>query len=194
MSTPYVEQEAWAQVVFGVGVATFVIGELTQALRWRRGASRADLRGEVAFRVAFFAGILVLPLAKSLAPAALLEGPWTFVLGAVVGWLGLLLRWWSFVTIGKYFTTVIKTSADQPVISAGPYRVVRHPSYSGLLAAFLGCGLMLGNWAGTTASFFVILAAVIYRIQREERAMIVATGDRYADYTRQRARLVPFVW
>ncbi|WP_238384870.1 methyltransferase family protein [Segeticoccus rhizosphaerae] len=70
-----------------------------------------------------------------------------------VGWLGLLLRWWSFATLGRYFTTVVKTSADQVVVSRGPYRALRHPSYTGLLAAFLGCGLMLGNWVGCGASF-----------------------------------------
>jgi protein-S-isoprenylcysteine O-methyltransferase Ste14 len=80
------------------------------------------------------------------------------------------------------------------VVSRGPYRVLRHPSYTGLLAALLGCGLMLGNWVGTAASSLLILLALIYRLLREEQAMIDALGDAYLDFAKDRARLVPFVW
>jgi protein-S-isoprenylcysteine O-methyltransferase Ste14 len=194
VATPYLQQEAWARLVFDISVAAFLAGEFSQAVKWRRGASRTDLRGEAAFRVVFFAGILMLPLAQTLAPQAVLEGSGVFVLGTVIGWLGLLLRWWSFGTLGKYFTTVVKTSADQLVVSRGPYRVLRHPSYTGLLAALLGCGLMLGNWVGTAASFLLILLALIYRLLREEHAMIDTLGDPYLDFAKDRARLVPFVW
>lgn len=194
MTTPYLQQEAWARVVFGISVVVFAIGEFSQVVKWRRGASRADLRSEFVFRVVFFLGILVLALAQTLVPGAVLDGSWAFVLGAVVGWLGLLLRVWSFATLGKYFTTVVKTSADQVIVSDGPYRILRHPSYTGLLGALLGCGLMLGNWAGTWVSFVLVLAALIYRLLREEHIMINAFGDRYRDFAKHRARLLPFVW
>ena len=194
MTTPYIQQDAWTRVVFGISVAAFAIGEFSQAVKRRRGASGADLRSEVVFRVFFFAGILMLPLSQTLVPGAVLDGPGVFVLGAVIGWLGLLLRWWSFATLGKYFTVVVKTSADQVIVSDGPYRVLRHPGYTGLLAALLGCGLMLGNWTGTCVSFLLILAALIYRLLREERTMINALGAGYRDFARHRARLLPFVW
>ena len=108
--------------------------------------------------------------------------------------VGLLLRWWSFVTLGKYFTVVLKTSADQPVVDTGPYRLLRHPSYTGLLLAFVGCGLMLGNWVSTAGAVVVVLVALVYRIRIEERALTVALGDAYRDFAANRARLVPFVW
>jgi protein-S-isoprenylcysteine O-methyltransferase Ste14 len=88
----------------------------------------------------------------------------------------------------------VKTTADQSVVERGPYRFLRHPSYSGLLAVFVGCGLMLGNWAGTLASLLLILVGLVYRLLREERAMIAAVGDAYLDFAKDRARLVPFVW
>ena len=194
MATPYVQQESWARLVFDLTVAAFVFGEVAQAMKLRRGASRTDLRSEVAFRVVFFAGILTLPLARTLAPEADLEGAGFFVLGAVIGWVGLLLRWWSFATLGPLFTTVVKTSADQPVVSRGPYQLLRHPSYTGLLAALLGGGLMFGNWVGACACFLLVLLALVYRILREERAMVDAVGDAYLDFAKDRARLVPFIW
>jgi protein-S-isoprenylcysteine O-methyltransferase Ste14 len=53
---------------------------------------------------------------------------------------------------------------------------------------------MLGNWVGTVASFLLILTGLIYRLVREEHAMIDALGDAYPDFAKDRARLVPFVW
>jgi protein-S-isoprenylcysteine O-methyltransferase Ste14 len=191
---PYVQQETWARLVFDVSVAGFAVAEVSQAVKWRRGASRTDVRSEVTFRVVFFAGILMLPLSQAVAPGAVLSGAKIFLLGTLIGWLGLLLRWWSFATLGAYFTTVVKTSADQVVVSRGPYRVLRHPSYTGLLAAFVGCGLMLGNWLGTAASSLLVLSGLIYRLLREERAMIDALGADYLAFAKDRARLVPFVW
>jgi len=192
--TPLIQQETWARLVVGVSVAAFAVGEFSQVVKWRRGASRTDVRGEVVFRVIFFAGILLLPLAQALAPEAVLDGAGVFVVGTVIGWLGLLLRWWSFATLGTYFTTVVKTSPDQVVVERGPYRILRHPSYTGLLAAFVGCGLILGNWVGTAACLLLILVGLIYRLLREEHAMIDSLGAAYLAFAKDRARLVPFIW
>jgi protein-S-isoprenylcysteine O-methyltransferase Ste14 len=187
-------QEAWARLVFYISVAAFAAGELSQALKGRRDATRNDVVGEVVFRVVFFAAILVLPLARTLAPDAVLDGPAVFALGVTVGCLGLLLRWWSFATLGTYFTTVVKTSADQVVVERGPFRVLRHPSYTGLLAVFVGAGLMLGNWVGLAVSFLLLLVGLLFRLLREERAMIATLGDAYVNFAKDRARLVPFIW
>lgn len=99
---PYLQHAHTARVVFGMGVAAFAAGEFSQALRWRRGASHADLVGEIIFRLVFFAGIMMLPIGLELTPSAVIGGgAWVFLLGTVIGWLGLLLRWWSFVTLGR---------------------------------------------------------------------------------------------
>ena len=71
MATPYLQQETWARLVFYISAAAFAVGEFSQAVKWRRGASRTDLRGEVVFRVIFVAGILMLPLARCLALIAM---------------------------------------------------------------------------------------------------------------------------
>jgi protein-S-isoprenylcysteine O-methyltransferase Ste14 len=195
VATPYVQQSAAASLALGVSVGAFIVGELSQVWRVRRGATRADLGAEAVFRGLFFAGILMLPLGAALAPGAVVPGGvWLFWVGALIGWAGLVLRWWSFVTLGRYFTVVLKTSEDQPVIERGPYRVLRHPSYAGLLLVLAGCGLMVGNWFGAGCSLAVVLAALVYRIRIEERALSQALGDRYDDFAASRARLVPFVW
>jgi protein-S-isoprenylcysteine O-methyltransferase Ste14 len=193
--TTYVYRSDTASLVLDISIGAFAVGELLQAFRVREGAQRSDLGAEALFRAMFFGGILLVPLGHTLAPGAVIGGGvWVFTVGTVIGWLGLLLRWWSFVTLGQYFTVVLKTSEDQPVVDRGPYRVLRHPSYSGLLLAFAGCVLLLGTWVGAAGSLALVLAALLYRIRIEERALDAALGQRYRVYAAGRARLVPFVW
>jgi protein-S-isoprenylcysteine O-methyltransferase Ste14 len=184
-----------ARIVFFVSIGAFAAGELVQAFRLRRGATRVDVRAEALFRLMFFGGIVMLPLGWAVAPGAVIGGGvFVFALGLVVGWAGGLLRWWSFVSLGKYFTVVVTTSADQPVIDRGPYRVLRHPSYTGLLLIFAGVGVMVGNWLSAAGALVLVLIALIYRLRIEERALIATLGDRYREFAASRARLIPYVW
>jgi protein-S-isoprenylcysteine O-methyltransferase Ste14 len=195
VDTPYIHQSHGAVVVLSISVIAFSAGELGQAFRLRRGVAHASVLGEVVFRLLFFIGILLLPLGASVAPGAVITGGvHTFVVGAVAGWLGLLLRWWCFVALGRYFTVVLKTASDQMVVERGPYRFLRHPSYTGLLLALVGCGVMLGNWVATLTAFAVLLTAVVYRIRIEESALLAGLGDEYRRFAEHRARLVPYIW
>lgn len=195
MSRPYEELSNLARTVLFLSVGAFAAGEILQAFRVRRGAAPASLLAETVFRAMFFGAILLLPIGRALAPGAAIGGGiWLFALGMVIGWLGLLLRWWSFVSLGKYFTVVVKTSRDQPVVDRGPYRVLRHPSYTGLLLTFAGVGLMVGNWVSAVGAVGLVLIALIYRLRIEERALSAALGDRYREYAASRARLIPYVW
>jgi protein-S-isoprenylcysteine O-methyltransferase Ste14 len=191
----YVQQSAPARRVLDISVGAFIVGELGQVWRVRPGATRANLGAEALFRAMFFGAILLIPIGRAVAPAAAIGGGvWIFALGVLIGWLGLLLRWWSFVSLGKFFTVVLKTSEDQPVVDSGPYQVLRHPSYTGLLLTFVGCNLVTGNWLSTGGSVTLLLTALVYRIRIEERALNAALGDRYRDFATGRARLVPFLW
>ena len=178
-----------------VTVGAFSAGELVQALRLRRGSTPVDVRAEVVFRVMFFGAILMLPVGRAVAPGVVLGGGvWLFAVGAVLGWLGLLVRWWSFLSLGKYFTVVVQVDEDQPVVERGPYRVLRHPSYTGLLMISIGVGLMWGNGISAAGAFGLVLIALVHRIRVEERALIAAWGDRYREFAAGRARLIPYVW
>src|SRR6202030_2597545 len=97
----------------------------------------------------------------------------------VADWIGLVLfcggiafRLWSFHTLGRYFTFTVQTSSDQPVITEGPYRIVRHPGYLGLVLAITGIGFQFGNWASAIALAVVATAGLMYRINVEERALL----------------------
>lgn len=137
----------------------------------------------------------VLYLAPPLVPgAAIHPASVAFAIGLVILVAGLVLRGWAIKTLGGYFTAAVRVSTDQPVVSAGPYRVLRHPSYTGLLLAMAGVGLASANWVGLTGMVVFTLAGLLWRIHAEERALTSTLGDSYRAYAAQHKRLVPLVW
>jgi protein-S-isoprenylcysteine O-methyltransferase Ste14 len=170
--------------------------ELRQALHVRREARTSDQGSIAGLRVAALVGFLGGALLGKAVPAATI-GP-----VAVVGWIGLAaliggvaLRAWCFHTLGHYFTVTVQTSADQPVITAGPYRVLRHPSYAGLLLALLGVATVaMRNWLSLLVVAVAVGGGLAYRIRVEERALLRDLGADYRAYAATHKRLVPFVW
>ena len=81
-------------------------------------------------------------------------------------WLGLAIRVWAVVALGAAFRTTVEVDDEQPVVSTGPYRWVRHPSYTGLLLIVIGFGLASGRWYALVLSVVLPLPALLWRIQR----------------------------
>lgn len=113
-------------------------------------------------------------------------------LGLMIG--GLAFRIWSIRVLGRFFTATVRIRDDHRVVSDGPYRVVRHPSYLGALAAIVGAPLWLGVPEAAAVAGVLMLAAYVQRISAEETALNAALGAEYALYADGRSRLFPFVW
>ena len=108
--------------------------------------------------------------------------------------LGLLLRWWAIVTLGRFFTVDVMIEKDHQLVERGPFRWVRHPSYTGVLLAFLGWSLTLWNWIAMLIALLPIFIAFVRRMNVEEAALRGALGAPYADYMKRTKRLVPGVY
>jgi protein-S-isoprenylcysteine O-methyltransferase len=108
--------------------------------------------------------------------------------------VGTLLRWCAIIHLGRFFTTNVAIARDHRVIDTGPYRFVRHPSYTGVLAAVLGFGLSIGNWASLLIIFVPIFSIMLWRIHIEEEALTEALGDQYRAYMQRTKRLIPFIY
>jgi protein-S-isoprenylcysteine O-methyltransferase len=123
--------------------------------------------------------------------------PWMrtelFFLGIALMWLGMAFRYYCMRVLGRYFTFNVAVHAGQTVVEAGPYRYIRHPSYTGALITVVGFGLALGNWAGMIALVACVGIGYAYRIRVEEAALVLALGEPYRGYMRRTQRLVPFV-
>jgi protein-S-isoprenylcysteine O-methyltransferase len=140
--------------------------------------------------VGIFAGIT----AANIFRFAAMPQPIVTLIGVVLFLAGVLLRWYSINHLGRFFTVDVAISAEHKVIETGPYRFVRHPSYTGALLAFVGFGLCLRNWMAVVALLIPITAAFLWRIKVEERALHDALGDDYSSYAARTKRLIPFVY
>jgi protein-S-isoprenylcysteine O-methyltransferase Ste14 len=140
----------------------------------------------VAFLVDFASALLLPSLMIAWTRAA-------FVAGVCCVLAGTALRRYAMAILGPYFTVDVAAEASQPVIDAGPYRIIHHPAYTGLLLSLIGFALALGNWAGLAAMLVLPGGAFSYRIAVEEAALLSTMGDPYARYMRHTWRLIPFV-
>lgn len=108
--------------------------------------------------------------------------------------LGMTLRWYSIIHLGRFFTTNVAIAKDHHLIDSGPYHFVRHPSYSGSLLVVLGFALSLANWASLPIIFVPSCAVTLWRIRIEEEALIGALGQEYRGYMQRTKRLVPLLY
>ncbi len=170
---------------------------INSRIRRSTDSSRARDRGSLQL-VAFlwFAGIVlgfwfsfVLPQASILRLRQL-----AFFAGIILMLIGLALRQYSMKLLGQFFTFDVAIHAGHSLVEIGPYRYIRHPSYSGALLTMLGFGLALGNWAALAVALLCLAIAYAYRISVEEAALVAALGRSYQQYVSRTWRLVPFLF
>jgi protein-S-isoprenylcysteine O-methyltransferase Ste14 len=185
-------------LVFWGAFASWILPEI---IAWRvkrsRDSSTTHDRGSLNLIVIlWWIGIAVGFVFSLLLPQAAIPGKRTslFFVGICLMLLGVALRWYSVAVLGKYFTFDVAIHSGQVLVEVGPYRYIRHPSYSGALLSLLGFGLSLGNWAGLVASLSCLGFAYAYRIPIEETALSAALGDPYKQYLKRTWRLVPFIF
>ena len=121
-------------------------------------------------------------------------GAWAGWLGAALALTGAALRVWSVAVLGRYFTYVVQVSPDQKVVETGPYRLIRHPSYTGALLMAAGIGLSLRHAYALAVILATSLAAYLIRIFVEERALARGIGEPYRAYMKRTKRLIPHLW
>jgi len=134
-------------------------------------------------------------LAQDVQSAGIGVGRWPiFAAGLVIVLLGIALRQWSVLTLGTFFTVQVQVRSDQTVVDTGPYRWVRHPSYTAIVTSFVGIGVALENWLSLVVLVVVPSIGLVIRIRVEERALLEALGEPYREFSATRARLIPKVW
>ena len=127
--------------------------------------------------------------------STVLGGGWAPVaVGLGVLAAGVALRTWAILTLDRLFKFVVVIQEGHRVVASGPYRLLRHPSYTGALVAFLGTGIVLDSWLSTLALVLIPLLAILVRIHVEEAELTNALGREYRTYASRTRRLVPGLW
>ncbi len=175
------------------GWAAFELGvRIRERLQGRGGAAR-DRATRVWIAIALAGAFLLAAAVASRAVGPRIAGPHRAA-GLVVTWLGLAIRVWSIAVLGRSFRTTVEVDSQQAVIASGPYRWVRHPSYTGLLLIVAGFGLATGYWLALAVCLALPLPALLWRIRVEEAELTRVLGDRYRAYQAHTRRLVPGLW
>ena len=116
-----------------------------------------------------------------------------FYLGIGLMIAGILLRQWSIAVLGRYFSRTVGVQEGQAVVDRGPYRLVRHPAYTGSLLTMVGLGFVLQSWGAVLVLIAFFGAAFGYRIHVEEAVLTSKLGDEYVAYAKKTKRLIPYV-
>lgn len=162
-------------------------------LRHARGSDARRDRGSMAvlfvtITVASTIGTMV----KGYGPTRIEKGALWMALALVV--IGFVVRAIAIATLWRYFTYVVSIREGHELVDRGLYRFVRHPSYTGLLLAFVGLGFVRANWLSVIITAAGAFAGFSYRMAVEERALTDHFGDRYREYMRRTKRLIPGIY
>ena len=182
------------QVFYWLWVAT----EVSVALitRTRRSSGEVRDRGSmlILWVVIFLSITASFWIARSNLPTIVGGAHWVYTTSLVVMILGLVIRWVSIFSLGRSFSVNVAIHATQTLHKTGLFRIVRHPSYSGLVLIFFALGLRTRNWLALAVVVTPTLAALLYRIHVEEAALNQAFGEHYVAYSRKTKRLIPGIY
>ena len=186
-----------SMAAFFVVVGVWIVSDWTIAFRHRGAAKKSqDCGSKHAISAAVVGGILAAALLPLIVSAPRVPSP-TVAFRAGLGTIlfGVAVRQYAVRTLGNGFDLEVTVDADDEVIDSGPYRWVRHPSYTGSLLSLLGVGIAAGNWLSIVVVLATGMAGYGYRIRVEERALYDTLGEAYAEYARRTPyRLVPGLW
>jgi len=175
-----------------------VVSELALALKKRAKAGEARGRDRGSLRLLWIVITLSVFLsfyAAAVFPAARMGAALAMrCLGMVLFAVGLAIRWYAIIHLGRFFTVNVAIAANHRLIDTGPYRFVRHPSYTGALMAFLGLALCLDNWASLAVMMVPVSLVFLRRIRVEEAALLQGLGHPYEDYMSRTKRLIPALY
>ncbi len=183
--------------LFGFVFGAWAVSEMLGPVRWSR-VRKGSQRDQGSFLLSLLGGSLGVVLAllfPLLLPSAHL--PWQplpFFVGTALVCAGASWRWYAICTLGRFFTASIIIQENHSLVQDGPYKLIRHPSYSGVLVLIVGIGLMIGNGLSLFLLTTSVLAGILYRIRVEEQELLRHFGEAYADYRQRTKRLVPFVF
>jgi len=178
------------ELVFAVGWAAFWLYWIVAAFSMKRG--RVPWSRELRIRAAIVVIVIVLVRVGVFRGHGVNTDPWRAAVGLILFAVGLAFAVWARIHIGRNWGTPMTQKDEPELVTSGPYRLVRHPIYSGILAAGIGTALAL-NWLWLTA---VVLAGIyfVYSATVEERFMTEQFPVAYPVYKRSTKMLVPFVF
>lgn len=107
---------------------------------------------------------------------------------------GIIVRYWSLILLGDYFTRDVEVEDQQDLVSRGPYKYLRHPSYLGLFSLTAGVLFFIGNVIAIPIGVIILFLALSHRIKIEEKMMLDMIGEEYKMWCKNRYRMFPLIY
>jgi len=180
-----------ADLVIGVGWVVFWVYWLAASVGVKAGRTRwARFAG---VRVAIIIVILfLLRLRVFKGQHSVTHSPWLQGIGLAIFLLGLALAVWARIYIGRNWGMPMSEKADPELVTTGPYNVIRHPIYSGILLAMIGTTVAISLY--WLIAVVLLGAYFIYSAFMEERYMTERFPDTYPQYKKSTKMLIPFIF
>ncbi len=118
---------------------------------------------------------------------------WVFYPGIILMILGIAIRQWAIAVLGRFFSLNVPVVEDHRVVEKGPYRLVRHPSYTGVLITFIGLSLAVQSLGALLVLLAVFTISFGYRMKVEEKTLLAELGEPYASYMKRTKRIIPYL-
>ena len=150
-----------------------------------------DKSSRLLISLSMFLSLIIAFLFAASGIASLPSGAFYLGIGLMIA--GILLRQWSIAVLGRYFSRTVGVQEGQAVVDRGPYRLVRHPAYTGSLLTMVGLGFVLQSWGAVLVLIAFFGVAFGYRIHVEEAVLTLKLGDEYVAYAKKTKRLIPYV-
>lgn len=115
-------------------------------------------------------------------------------ISAVFMLAGVALRLWSFHVLGRNFSSEVSIDSGQELVKDGPYKLIRHPAYTGSLLTLAFLGLAFHSWIASCLILLMLLPCFLYRIYIGENALKTHFGPAYTLYCQKTWRLIPHLW
>ncbi len=180
-----------AAVAFKVVFSAWIVAEIVNSF-WSRKNSGAASQDRGSFWIVSGAGFVVLFVVFMFRYSGYGSiNPGLQYFGLILALAGIALREWAIIILGKHFTVRVQIREKAELVTDGPYKYIRHPSYTGSLLTYFGLPLAVGSTLGAVIGIAVCIAAYEYRIYVEEKALRGAFGPDYEEYRKKTWKLFP---
>ncbi|MGZ4962275.1 MAG: methyltransferase family protein [Limisphaerales bacterium] len=164
----------------------------------KRARSDATLKDRHSLRLIWLVNLIAVALAiiaaRKLSSVHFPSSPVITAACFILFICGITLRWYSIFYLGRFFTVNVAIHSDHRVVDSGPYRYIRHPSYTGGFLTVLGFAFTFHNWASFLILVVPCFSVTLWRIHIEEAALLEALKPQYANYAQRTKRLIPFIY
>jgi len=195
MTPPF--SSRWEEALFWVAVIVGFVVPFIYFVRWslkNAASTKTEPRKDVS-TLTNFALIPAAVFAIWLGYAGVGPLPhWLLYPGLTIFLLGLAVTVWAYHTLGRFFSLEVQVQREHRVVNTGPYRLLRHPGYAGVLFGLVGLGLALQSWVSLLVLLLATTTALAYRARIEEKFLVAELGDEYVLYMARTKRLLPYVW